>query len=104
MGGYFLALKSYGAETLTLVTANPDNDLGDPKEIATRYNTDPSWYREIEAFADAIINGKKISNGTSNDALETMKLVYKIYHSDPIWREKYNIKDPELYLTPNKII
>ena len=96
LGGILSGSKSYGAETLTVVSANPDNDLGDPKEVTTRYNTDPSWYAEIEVFADAIINGKKISNGTSYDALQTMKLVYKIYHSDSVWRERYNIQDPDL--------
>jgi predicted dehydrogenase len=96
LGGILSGSKSYGAETLTVVLANPDNDLGDPKEVTTLYNTDPSWYAEIEVFADAIINGKKISNGTSYDALKTMKLVYKIYHSDSVWRDRYNIQNPDL--------
>ena len=26
------------------------------------------------------------------DALETMKLVFKIYHDDKIWRKKYKIE------------
>jgi len=95
LGGIISGSKSYGAETLTVVSANPDNDCGNPKEVTTRYNTDPSWHAEIEVFADAIINDKKISNGTSDDALQTMKLVYKIYYADPLWREIYNIKDPD---------
>ena len=102
LGGILSGSKSYGAETLTVVSANPENDLGDPKEVTTRYNTDPSWYSEIKEFADCIINNKKIANGTSDDALQTMKLVYKIYHSDSVWREKYNIQDPDLYIAPIK--
>ena len=96
LGGIISGSKSYGAETLTVVSANPDNDFGVPKEVTTLYNTDPSWYAEIEVFADAIINGKNICNGTSDDALQTMKLVYKIYHSDSVWRDRYNIQNPDL--------
>jgi len=85
LGGILSGSKSYGAETLTVVSANPENDQGDPKEVTTRYNTDPSWYAEIEEFADCILNNNKISSGTSDDALQTMKLVYKIYHADKKW-------------------
>ena len=95
LGGILSGSKSYGAETLTVVSANPENDLGDPKEVTTRYNTDPSWYSEIKEFADCIINNKKIANGTSDDALQTMKLVYKIYYSDPSWRDEHDIPNPD---------
>jgi len=94
LGGILSGSKSYGAETLSVVSANPENDLGDPKEVVTRYNTDSSWYAEIEEFADCIINNIKVYNGTSNDALQTMKLVYKIYYADKKWRQTYNIKNP----------
>ena len=95
LGGILSGSKSYGAETLTVVSANPENDRGDPKEVTTRYNTDPSWYSEIKEFADCIINNKKINHGTSDDALQTMKLVYKIYYSDPSWRNEYDIPNPD---------
>ena len=49
---------------------------------------------EIFEFADSIINNKPIQFGTSNDALETMKLVYSIYFNDEIWRDKFNITNP----------
>jgi predicted dehydrogenase len=94
LGGILSGSKSYGAETLTVVFANPENDLGDPKEVITRYNKDPSWYAEIEKFADCILNNRKITNGSSYDALQTMKLVYKIYYADKKWRQNYNIKNP----------
>jgi predicted dehydrogenase len=96
LGGILSGSKSYGAETLTVVSANPDNDQGDPKEVTTRYNTDPSWYAEIKEFADCIINNRKITSGTSDDALQTMKLVYKIYHADKKWQQTYNIENPEV--------
>ena len=95
LGGIISGTKSYGAETLTIVTADSDNDKGDPKEQLTRYNQDPSWYEEIKVFVDAIINQSELESSTSNDALKTMELVYKIYYSDPIWRKKYDIENPE---------
>lgn len=94
LGGILSGTKSYGAETLTIVTADPDNDKGDPKEQITRYNRDPSWNEEIIVFADAIFNDKPILSGTSKDALHTMQLVFKIYYADPDWREAYNIPNP----------
>jgi predicted dehydrogenase len=94
LGGILSGSKSYGAETLTVVTADHENDIGDPKEQTTRYNRDPSWDEEIRNFAEAILDDSEIISGSSKDALETMKLVYQIYYADPIWREKYNIKNP----------
>ena len=96
LGGILSSSKSYGAETLTVVQANPENDQGDPKEVTTRYNTDPSWYAEIEEFADCILNSRKITSGSSDDALQTMKLVYRIYHADKKWQQTYNIQNPEV--------
>ena len=90
LSGILSGSKSYGAETLTVVHAG-DDDLGDPKEQVTRYNTDPSWADEIADFADAIETGRKITEGSSDDALRTMDLVYRIYAADPEWRERWNL-------------
>lgn len=97
LGGILSGTKSYGAETLTVVRADPDNDRGDPKEQTTRYNRDPSWDDEIAAFADCIINDKPVQSGTSRDALRTMQLVFKVYYGDATWRETYNIPNPDIY-------
>ena len=91
LGGILSSTKSYGAETMTQVWANPDEDNGDPREQMTRYNKDPSWSLEIAAFADAIRSGKPIQYGGSTDALQTMELVYKIYEFDSEWNDKYNL-------------
>jgi predicted dehydrogenase len=93
LGGILSSSKSYGEETLTVVTANP-NDNGDPKEQTTKYNQDYSWDEEVGYFTNCILNNQTIQKGSSFDALNTMKLVYSIYYADPIWREKYNIKNP----------
>ncbi|QQR81401.1 MAG: Gfo/Idh/MocA family oxidoreductase [Deltaproteobacteria bacterium] len=94
LGGILSGTKSYGAETLTVVYADPDNDAGDPKEQITHYNRDPSWDEEIIAFADSVLNDLPIQNGSSQDALRTMQLVFNIYYADPVWRNTYNISNP----------
>ena len=95
LGGIISGTKSYGAETLTVVTADSDNDKGDPREQITRYNHDPSWQEEINVFIDAIINDMPLKSSNSKDALRTMELVFKIYYADPKWRKKYDIQNPE---------
>jgi predicted dehydrogenase len=94
LGGILSGSKSYGAETLSVVLADPDSDMGDPKEQTTRYNRDPSWDEELRCFAKSILEDAPIESGSSDDAFRTMKLVYQIYHADPVWREKFNISDP----------
>ncbi|MDK9701584.1 MAG: Gfo/Idh/MocA family oxidoreductase [Sulfuritalea sp.] len=94
LGGILSGSKSYGAETLSVVLADPDSDMGDPKEQTTRYNRDPSWDEELRWFAKSILEDAPIESGSSDDAFRTMKLVYQIYHADPVWREKFKIPDP----------
>ena len=83
--------KSYGAETMTVTYADPDNDNGSPREQTTRYNQDFSWQVEIDSFVQDIILNRPIKSGCSDDALKIMELVYKIYQSDLEWAKKYNI-------------
>lgn len=94
LGGLLTGTKSYGAETLTVVTVDHANDNGDPREQITHYNRDPSWELEINHFAASILEGKPIESGTSQDAFSTMKLVSQIYYADQAWREKFDIPDP----------
>ena len=54
LGGILSGSKSYGAETLTVVSADPENDNGDPKEQVTRYNKDPSWDEELRYFSSVL--------------------------------------------------
>lgn len=89
--GILSGSKSYGSETLTVIKSDPENDNGDPSETIYSYNHDPSWEDEVNEFADCIIHNKKVIHGSSNDALQTMKTVYKIYCSDAEWKKKYNL-------------
>ena len=69
LGGILSGTKSYGAETLTVVTVDHDNDTGDPREQLTRYNRDPSWEEEINHFADYILTDQPVNGGSSLDAV-----------------------------------
>lgn len=92
LSGILSGSKSYGAETILVAYAD-GNDGGDPREMTMRYNQDNSWRDEIGDFADAILNDKPILDGSSMEALETMRLVYRIYCADPEWRNKYELDD-----------
>lgn len=92
LSGILSGSKSYGAETLSVVWAGED-DQGDPREQTTRYNRDPSWADEIAEFADAILRNGTIQAGSSSDALETMRLVYRIYCADPDWRQRWDLSE-----------
>ncbi|MGB0681402.1 MAG: Gfo/Idh/MocA family protein [Magnetovibrionaceae bacterium] len=90
LSGILTGSKSYGAETLTVVTET-DAGNGDPKETTTRYNRDESWQREIAEFADAIAGKSAVENGTAEDAYKTMELVYRIYCADPDWKSRWGL-------------
>ena len=93
LAGILSGSKSYGAETLTVAWANTDDDSGDPREEVMRFDEDNSWRDEIAEFADTILNGKLVVGGSSADALETMRLVYRIYCADPEWRERWKLTE-----------
>ena len=95
LSGILSSTKSYGAETLTVASVNHESDNGDPFEQITHYNNDPSWELEIKHFIECINNKKPIENGSSWEAFKTMKLVNQIYYSDPRWRSKFNITNPD---------
>ena len=93
LSGILSGSKSYGAETLTVARLGED-DMGDPLEQTTRYNTDPSWRAEIDEFANAIRKNGAIIHGSADDAYRTMELVYRIYCADPEWRTRWGLRDP----------
>jgi hypothetical protein len=77
---------------LTVARATGD-DRGDPLEQTTRYNDDPSWKREVDEFACAILDDRPITQGSASDAYETMELVYRIYCADPAWQAQWDLCD-----------
>lgn len=94
LSGILSGSKSYGEEKIVICNRDEESDNGQMASRTLKFLKDNSWRDEIYEFADAVIKGKKIESGTSNDALETMKLVFKIYYSDADWATKYNICNP----------
>ncbi|MBP7507937.1 MAG: Gfo/Idh/MocA family oxidoreductase [Prolixibacteraceae bacterium] len=92
LNGILSGSKSYGQEKL-VIGRRDEADVGSLHEEVVIYLDDNSWRDEVNEFADAICNGSRIEVGNSNDALETMKLVYQIYYSDSDWRNAYGIKN-----------
>lgn len=97
--GILSGSKSYGEEKL-VIGRRDESDTGTSREEIVTYLEDNSWQDEIYEFGDAICNGGKNQSGTSQDALNTMELVYRIYGADPEWRKAYNINyhDEEIIL------
>ena len=91
LSGILSGSKSYGEEKIVFGKRDDESNNGQMKSNTLQFLSDNSWIDEINEFANAIINNKKIVSGNSKDALETMKLVFKIYFDDINWREKHNI-------------
>jgi len=89
LGGLLTGSKSYGDETLKIITSDPKKDKGAPKESISKYNEDVSWDNEIKYFSNCLNKDLKIERGSIEDAIETMKLIEKIYKADPVWKKKY---------------
>ena len=89
LGGLLTGSKSYGDETLKIISSNPAQDQGVPIENTSKYNEDVSWDNEIKYFANCIENDLTIERGSIEDAIETMRLVEEIYKADPLWKRKY---------------
>lgn len=92
--GILSGTKSYGEEKL-VIGRRTDRVTGADREEMITYLEDNSWRDEINEFADTIINRGSVQSGSVEEALETMKLVYRIYWEDPEWRNAYGIESPD---------
>ena len=88
LSGILSSTKSYGAETITLIYPQASQP-GNPTEITFKYSDDQSWAEEVELFIRECNKVKTEAFTNSQDALQTMELVYAIYNSDPEWKSKY---------------
>ena len=93
--GLLTNTKSYGEEKL-VIGRRSSSATGTEREEVITYIEDNSWRDEIDEFATAIVGKRPIPNGSVEDALETMRLVYAIYWSDPEWRRAHRIRNPLL--------
>jgi len=92
--GILSSSKSYGEERLVIGRRGESSKGTDREEIVT-FVEDNSWRDEVVEFARAIVDGVPLASGTSADARETMRTVYRVYYADPDWRAAYGIEDPD---------
>ena len=86
--GILSASGSYGTEVLTVALNRLDvsgNPIPNPESQELRFTEDKSWDKEISEFYDAVVNGKPLRCGTSQQALDVMHLVEAIYAADDDW-------------------
>lgn len=84
--------RSYRDEWIRHARKNTGHAIGNPQEESTFCNTDPSWEMEIDEFVGCICRGETVKNGTTQDALEVMRLVFGIYDADEKFRHHSNIR------------
>lgn len=85
--GILSSTRSYGQGEQLIVAKKQFEDeahaVGNPQETITFFDRDCSWELEIKEFISCIEKHTPVSQGTSTDALEVMKLVHGIYNNDP---------------------
>jgi predicted dehydrogenase len=94
--GILSGSKSYGEERLRMIPRTEGSSVGSITESSTAYLEDNSWRAEIDEFAELIVNDRTVQNGTSEDALKVMQLVYRIYCADEQWRSVFDIPCPSV--------
>ena len=89
LGGLRTSSKSYGEETLRIISSDTEKPNTKPQVEERSYDEDISWDEEIKCFAGVLLNSDNIENGSIDEALKIMELVETIYKADPEWRAKY---------------
>jgi len=84
--------RSYRDEWIIQGRKHTGYAIGNPPEESTFCNIDPSWDNELEEFVDCVKTGGPVINGTSNDAFETMNLVFSIYNADERYQKEQKTK------------
>ena len=88
INGIVTGTRSYGRETLIVGRRQAVDDrqpLRNPREEMVSFDHDNSWQLELDEFAGAILSGRQVARGSSQDALRAMELVFKIYAADEQW-------------------
>ena len=88
--GILSGTKSYGSENLTIIEKVNDDPTGAQNKKTMNYLYDNSWKEEIDDFFDSIINNKPVIDGTSEDALKVMQMIFEIYKADKSWWKTIN--------------
>lgn len=91
LDGILSATRSYTPETLVIGRREFEDitfAMGKPKETIINFEYDKSWDFELAEFISAINGHCPISNGTSADAYEIMKITDDIYNYSKVISEK----------------
>jgi predicted dehydrogenase len=73
---------SYGREKLILGKRQFEDEaaaLGNPSEEVTYFDRDNSWDLEVEEFLNCILQNKKVTISSSQDAIKVMEIIEKAY-------------------------
>jgi predicted dehydrogenase len=87
LDGILSKTRSYAPETMTVGKREFEDitfAMGKPQESITYYEYDKSWDFELADFIDAARGNSSILNGTSQDALEIMKITDYVYKNSII--------------------
>jgi len=82
LDGILSSTNSYAPEKIIIASngiKSTKKSMGKPSEKKIYFNIDKSWQLEIEEFIYCITKKVKVQNGSSYDALKTMKLIEEIY-------------------------
>lgn len=91
LDGILSGTRSYAPEKLVVGKREFEDitfAMGKPKENTTWFENDDSWELEVSEFVDAILGKDTIKNGTSEDAIETLRLVERIYENSGFYSDK----------------
>lgn len=91
LDGILSGTRSYAPEKLVIGKREFEDitfAMGKPQETITWFENDDSWKLEVDEFINAILHNTKIKNGTSNDAIETLRLVERIYANSGFYSDK----------------
>lgn len=73
---------SYGRENLVIGRREFEDEseaIGNPSEENIYFDMDLSWEKEVNYFADCIINNQPVIESNSEDAWKAMELVHRCY-------------------------
>lgn len=99
LNGIKTSSGTYGKEELTIAknrSKAPASTWSDEEKIT--YETDKSWLYEAEHFTKSIMTDSPVTVGNSNDALNVMELVHKVYQN-----ERHEAKDLYTSLKPYQL-
>ena len=82
LNGILSGSKSYGKEKIIINTCYKSKFKTKTKKNVYFFKKDLSWKNEIDEFSNILLKKVKNTNGTSKEALDVMKMVYKIYDND----------------------